>query len=344
MTNTPLRGRLGPGKLAGRSLRARNLGLSLAAGGCLSWLAAQESLQFTGVQSLTNRELRLTLTAPAGVSYRIEATTNAFDWQGLVTFPTNLVTTQQHTDSATPFLPMRYYRAASGTGASVLSGDHLPTALGDVILHPLFHASLVLQWNGVTVYCDPDDDAAYRSRYSGLPKADLILLTHEHGDHLSTSQIDLVRTPEARIVGPAATVSSLTAAQRALAVTLTNGASTSLEGVTIDAIPASNTNHPAGRGNGYVLTLGGRRIYVSGDTGNLPAIRALTNIDAAFLCMNQPYTLTVSDATNVVRAMRPAVVYPYHYRDQSGSTANAAAFKASLGTDLGIEVRLRPWY
>jgi L-ascorbate metabolism protein UlaG (beta-lactamase superfamily) len=344
MTTTLSRDRLRPGKLAGRSLRPLNLGLSLAAGGCLSWLAAQESLQFTGIQALTNRELQLTLTAPAGAGYRIEATTNAPDWQGLVTFPTNLTSTLQHTDSAAPFLPARFYRAATVPGPSVLSGDHLPTPEGDAILHPLFHASLVLQWNGLTIYCDPDDDSAYRSRYTGLPKADLILLTHEHGDHLSTSQIDLVRTPEARIVGPAAAVSGLTAAQRALAITLTNGASTNLGGVTIDAVPASNANHPAGRGNGYVLTFGGRRVYVSGDTGNLPAIRALTNIDVAFLCMNQPYTLTVTEATNVVRAMQPAVVYPYHYRDQSGSTASAEAFKARLGTEPGIEVRLRPWY
>jgi L-ascorbate metabolism protein UlaG (beta-lactamase superfamily) len=93
-----------------------------------------------------------------------------------------------------------------------------------------------------------------------------------------------------------------------------------------------------------VITLGGKRIYISGDTGNAPEIRALTNIDVAFVCINQPYTLTVSEATNVVRAIRPKVVYPYHYRDSDGSTANAAAFKQRLGTDLGIEVRLRKWY
>ena len=288
--------------------------------------------------------MRLTLSAPSGSMYRIDTTTNARDWQGLISFPTNLVTTLEHTDSAAPFLPVRHYRAASVVGADLLPGDHLATTHGDLVILPLFHASFVMQWNGLTIYCDPDDDTAFRSRYNGLPKGNLILLTHEHGDHLSTTQIDAVRRPEALIVGPAAAVGSLTAAQRALAITLVNGASTNVMGLTIEAIPASNANHTAGRGNGYVLTIGGRRVYVSGDTGNLAQIRALTGIDVAFLCMNQPYTMTVNDATNAVRAFRPAVVYPYHYRDQSGATTNAAAFKQRLGTDLGIEVRLRRWY
>jgi L-ascorbate metabolism protein UlaG (beta-lactamase superfamily) len=115
-------------------------------------------------------------------------------------------------------------------------------------------------------------------------------------------------------------------------------------GVRVEAVPAYNANHPRGTGNGYVVTLGGRRFYFSGDTGNTPEMRALTGIDAAFLCMNQPFTMTVSDATNAVWAFRPAVVYPYHYRDQSGSQANAAAFKQRLGLAPGVEVRLRRWY
>jgi L-ascorbate metabolism protein UlaG (beta-lactamase superfamily) len=83
---------------------------------------------------------------------------------------------------------------------------------------------------------------------------------------------------------------------------------------------------------------------VSGDTGNTAEVRALQNIDVAFVCMNQPFTMTINEATNAVRAFRPKVVYPYHYRDQSGATTNAASFKQQLGTDSGIEVRLRKWY
>src|SRR5262249_46951773 len=98
-----------------------------------------------------------------------------------------------------------------------------------------------------------------------------------------------------------------------------------------------------GFGNGYVLTIGGKRIYISGDTGNSAEIRSIPNIDVAFLCMNLPFTMTVKDATNVVTEMQPKVVYPYHYQE-NGATANAASFKRLLRTDLGIEVRLRKWY
>jgi len=109
-------------------------------------------------------------------------------------------------------------------------------------------------------------------------------------------------------------------------------------------VPAYNANHALGTGNGYILTLGGKRLYMSGDTGNQPEIRALTNIDVAFVCINQPFTMTVNEATNLVSAMRPKVIYPYHYRDQSGATTNAAAFKQRLNPNVGVEVRLRKWY
>jgi L-ascorbate metabolism protein UlaG (beta-lactamase superfamily) len=112
----------------------------------------------------------------------------------------------------------------------------------------------------------------------------------------------------------------------------------------IEAVPAYNANHTLGLCNSYVLNLGGKRIYVSGDTGNTSEMRGLTNIDVAFLCMNQPFTMTVNDATNAVRAFRPRVVYPYHYRNSDGSLNNANQFKQLLGRNDGIEVRLRNWY
>jgi L-ascorbate metabolism protein UlaG (beta-lactamase superfamily) len=146
------------------------------------------------------------------------------------------------------------------------------------------------------------------------------------------------------IVVPQAVYNSLTTVQKTLAVILTNGASTNLLGLTVQAVPAYNANHALGSGNGYVVTIGGRRIYASGDTGNISEMRALQDIDVAFVCINQPFTMTVNEATNAVRAFRPKVVYPYHYRDQSGTVTNAAAFKQRLGNDLGIEVRLRKWY
>ena len=119
-----------------------------------------------------------------------------------------------------------------------------------------------------------------------------------------------VSKAETRVIAPQAVFNSLSASFRARTSVLTNGGVTEVLGVRVEAVPAYNANHPRGTGNGYVVTLGERRFYFSGDTGNTPEMRALTGIDAAFLCMNQPFTMTVSDATNAVWAFRPAVVYP----------------------------------
>jgi len=119
---------------------------------------------------------------------------------------------------------------------------------------------------------------------------------------------------------------------------------TSLLGLSVDAIPAYNSNHPLGTGNGYVVNMGGKRFYFSGDTGDIPETRALQNIEVAFLCVNLPFTMSPTNAVSVLRAFRPKVAYPYHYRDQSGATTNAAFVKQQLGPASGIDVRLRGWY
>jgi len=153
-----------------------------------------------------------------------------------------------------------------------------------------------------------------------------------------------MRAEAVTMVVPQAVFNSLPAALRGKAVVLVNGASTTVAGLTIEAVPAYNANHPKGVGNAYVLTLGGRRFFISGDTGDAAEIRALTGIDAAFFCMNVPFTMTVEQAAATVRAMRPAVVYPYHFRNQDGTFANLVSFRQLVGSDLGIEVRSRAWY
>lgn len=319
----------------------------LGCAGWLVWLHAQQAPEFTGVRRLTNNEIALTLNAPTAFSYRLDAATNLSDWNTLITLPTNITTSLlQYTDSAAPYLNTRYYRAQQVTGTNVFTGDHLATTNGDVVIHPLYHASLVMSWNGKIIYNDPDDDPAYEATYQGLPKADLILVSHSHTDHFSTGKIEALRRTNTVIIAPQTVYNSLTAAQKTNAIILPYNTSTNVMGLTVQAVYAFNNHHmPLGSGNGYVLTLGGKRIYLSGDTGNAPEIRALTNIDVAFLCMNTPFTMTPSEATNAVRAFRPKVIYPYHYRNQVGSTTtNAAYFKQILGADLGIEVRLRKWY
>jgi L-ascorbate metabolism protein UlaG (beta-lactamase superfamily) len=197
------------------------------------------------------------------------------------------------------------------------------------------------------IYNDPTNGAA---AYASFPRADLILVSHAHTDHFSSSTIDAVRGPTAVIIVPQAVYNSLSTAQKAIAIVLTNGASTNVMGLMVEAVPSYNfaTNqtiyHPKGTGNGYVLTIGGRRIYASGDTEDVPEIRALPNIDVAFLCINRPFTMPVDRAASAVRDFRPKVIYPYHYRNQDGTFSDLADFKRRVGQDLGIEVRLRKWY
>ncbi len=299
--------------------------------------------QFSNLQRLTNREASLQFSAPTGSHYRLMVSTNLSDtnaWQGLLTLRSGGL--NQHTDSAAPFAISRYYRAEELPGTNHLTGDHLPTSQGDAVIHPVNHASFVMSWNGKMTYNDPVNGAA---AYAAFPKADLILISHSHSDHYDFNTINGIRSTNAVIVVPQAVYNlSSFSALRPNAVVLGYGQSTNVAGLTIEAWPAYNGNHAYGINNAYVLNLGGRRIFTSGDTGDVPELRALVGIDVAFLCMNVPFTTSAQGATNLIRSMRPKIVYPYHYRDQSGTMTNAAVFKQWLGQDLGIEVRLRGWY
>ena len=305
---------------------------------------AQTPFEFRPLQrpTPTNREVLIRMSAPSGQNYRIDASTNATGWEGLVTLRS--IGLNSHTDSGAPFSSSRYYRAEQAA-TNALTGDHLATTNGDVVIHPLYHASLLMSWNGKVIYNDPDDDAAFESRYSGMPKADLILVGHTHGDHYSATKLSALRNTNGIIIAPQAVYNSSDfTALRPYTTVLTNWASIDVIGLRVEAIPAYNGNHALGTGNGYVVTIGGKRIYFSGDTGNIPEMRALQNIDVAFLAMNIPFTMTPADAVNAVNAFRPRVVYPYHYRNQSGTLTNATYFKSQVPTSTGIEVRLRPWY
>ncbi|HYG33163.1 MAG TPA: MBL fold metallo-hydrolase, partial [Clostridia bacterium] len=207
---------------------------------------------------------------------------------------------------------------------------------------PINHATLALQWKDKTICVDPVGGA---KAFPGLPKPDLILLTDVHGDHLSKETLAELAGPDTKLVGPPAVIEQLPPDLRDHATVLTNGQTGQFLGIKIEAIPAYNLTserlkfHAKGRGNGYVVTLGGKRIYLSGDTEDIPEMLALKNIDVAFVCMNLPYTMTVEQAARAVRAFKPRVVYPYHYR---GSDLNT--FKQLVGTDAGVEVRVRDWY
>src|SRR5688572_29875135 len=231
---------------------------------------AQTPFQFLRVQQLANREVLLRLSAPTGQNYRIDAGTSPTQWNGFMTFRSVGNGTNTHTDSGAPLFSSRFYRAEQ-VGTNALTGDHLVTTNGDVVIHPLYHASLLMSWNGKIIYNDPDDVAMFESRYVGMPKADLILVGHQHGDHYSAAKIHAIRGPNVVILAPQVVWNAMDATLRSLTTVMANGSSTNVFGMQIDAIPAYNTNnsnHPIGVGNGYVVTIGGRRLYFCGDTSN----------------------------------------------------------------------------
>jgi L-ascorbate metabolism protein UlaG (beta-lactamase superfamily) len=175
--------------------------------------------------------------------------------------------------------------------------------------------------------------------YALFAPANIILITHEHGDHLDTGALKHIRTGKTRLV-----LTKLCAAQLPGGTVLKNGEEVSLEGVNIRAVPAYNLVnkrenglpfHPKGEGNGYVLTFGDTRVYVAGDTENIPEMKELQNIDIAFLPMNLPYTMTPEMVAEAARSFLPKIVYPYHF----GSTDTSTLARLLAGT--GVEVRLR---
>lgn len=212
------------------------------------------------------------------------------------------------------------------------------TSTGPVKITPLFHASTLIEAGGKAIYLDPANPA----KLGDLPKADLILITDIHQDHMDPSSIAAVSKPGTEIIATPAVTKTVTSA-----TPLANGQSKSWQGWTIEAVPAYNLKrgpepgklfHDKGRGNGYVLTYGGTRFYFSGDTEGVPEMRALKNIDVAFVCMNLPYTMPPDEAADAVKAFHPKIVIPYHYRG-----SDLAVFKKGLeGT--GIEVRVLDWY
>src|SRR5581483_5485556 len=212
------------------------------------------------------------------------------------------------------------------------------TSAGDVQITPLFHASTLIQAGGKTIYLDP----AKPAKLSGLPKADLILITDIHPDHMDPASIAEISKPGTQIFAAPAVVETVTNAQP-----IANGETKTWHDWSIEAIPAYNLVrgpapgklfHDKGRGNGYVLTYGGKRFYFSGDTEGVPEMRALKNIDVAFVCMNLPYTMPPDEAAEAVKAFHPRIVIPYHYRG-----SDLTVFQKGL-EGSGIEVRLLDWY
>ncbi len=225
--------------------------------------------------------------------------------------------------------------------------DQIPTSKGPLTVQPITHGSVVFTWSGKTIYVDPYGGA---TGYAGLAAPNVILITDIHGDHLDPKTLAGLSVGKALMVVPPAVAEKLPAEYKAQVRILRNGQRLDTLGLSVSAIPmynlpeAPDAPHTKGRGNGYVLNLGGKNVYLSGDTEDIPEMRALQNIDVAFVCMNLPYTMDVNQAAQGVLAFKPAIVYPYHYRGQNG-LSDVASFKQQVNAaNKKIDVRLRNWY
>lgn len=226
--------------------------------------------------------------------------------------------------------------ASAASGQRIFERDTITTSQGPVEITFIGHASLMLAWQGKVVHVDP---FSCQADYAQLPKADLVLITHEHRDHLDTLALRQVCTPT--------TVVGITAACRELVpegVVLRNGDVATLAGLRVEAVPAYNIQHrrdsgkpfhPRGRGNGYVITFGDTRVYLAGDSEDIPEMMQLTDIAVAFLPINLPYTLTPEMAAHAAPMVQPRILYPYHF---GNSNVNRLV---ELLRGEKIEVRIR---
>lgn len=247
---------------------------------------------------------------------------------GFYTFNSYIYNEKQGDPSATP-----------ETGNKSMTAD-------SVQVIPISHASLILQWGDKVIYADPTGGA---KAYEGKPKADVILITDIHGDHLHPETVEAVLGGAVLIV-PQAVKEMLPENLAGRSRVISNGESADESGFNISAIPmynlpeASDNRHLKGRGNGYIIEKGGKRVYIAGDTAGIPEMRTLKNIDIAFVPMNLPFTMGVDEAASAVLDFKPKQVYPFHYRGQDG-LADVNKFKELVNQgDPGIEVVLLNWY
>lgn len=217
----------------------------------------------------------------------------------------------------------------------------------DISINPIEHASMVLNWNGTIIYVDP---VGGREMYSQYSEPAMVLVTDIHGDHFDVPTLEAIVTDKTSIIAPQAVYDKLPKSLQNITEILKNGVTTTKSEIEIEAIPMYNLRpealkfHEKGRGNGYVLEKSEARVYISGDTEDIPDMRNLKNIDIAFVCMNLPYTMTVEKAAEAVLDFKPKKVYPYHYKGTEG-LSDVAKFKTLVKEgNEDIKVVQRNWY
>jgi len=218
-----------------------------------------------------------------------------------------------------------------------MAEDIIKTSTGDLKITFVGHGTLVFNFGGKVIHVDP---VSQEADYSKMPKADLILITHEHGDHFDLKAIKSITNKETSIV-----LTEICSKQIDGGIVMKNGDTKTIAGFKIEAVPAYNIVnkrqnglpfHPKGSGNGYVITFSDKRVYVAGDTENTPEMKALKDVYIAFLPMNLPYTMTPEMVADAAKAFKPKILYPYHFGD-----TDTSKLVNLLKDEKGIEVRIR---
>ena len=228
--------------------------------------------------------------------------------------------------------------------ASTVAGqsDTLPATGGDIQLTPMMRASVQVTFAGKVIQVDPV------AKNEPTQQADLILVTDIHADNLDPDEIAKIRKPGAPVVMPAAAAAGPGAKIPAPTTVLANGEAKTVADISIVAVPMYNARrgpkpgefyHPKGRGNGYIVTLGGKRLYFAGDTECTPEMKDLKNIDVAFVPINMPFTMTPAEAADCVKAFQPKIVYPYHYEGQKNDEAFFRAFLTGTQIDARVQTK-----
>ena len=224
-----------------------------------------------------------------------------------------------------------------GIFAKDFEEDTIQTSKGPLKITFIGHGTLAFTFGGKVIHVDP---VGREADYTKLPKADIILVTHEHGDHLDAKVVEMIRTEKTDIILTEKCAEKVTGG-----LAMKNGEIKDVQGLKIEAIPAYNIVHmrrsgvpfhPKGEGNGYIITFGDKRVYVAGDTENIPEMKALKDNDIAFLPMNLPYTMDPDMVADAVKAFHPKILYPYHF----GNTDTSKLVEL-LKDEKDIEVRIR---
>lgn len=233
------------------------------------------------------------------------------------------------------------------TGTVGEAAEKVKRERDSIQITPVSHATAVIKWDETVFYTDPTGGA---EAFRGKEKADFILISDIHGDHMNAETLKAMDLGDTRIIVPQAVKDALPQDLHNNLIVMSNGESREFMGFTIEAIPMYNlpedpeSRHVKGRGNGYVLEKNGQRLYIAGDTEAIPEMRNLKNIDIALIPMNLPFTMDVDQAAEGVLAFKPKKVYPYHYRGQDG-LADVEKFKRLVNEgNKDIEVILLNWY